>query len=258
MEWKELTGAVQPWQGRKRAGASPTPLAGLHEFALSRRASFIETATPAAERGCRSHWFLCVRVCVVSLSLCSDALPWPFLVFAACSSSVQLSSNVSSRAAQLGPAASTNQPNSCHPVLSASVSALVSRLSSLPATMALQALYKQFLAAPSSSALAQNASLHYITTTTSFHGPTDIIKHLSSQRNQIKKNKEDLLTVVEAQNDLAVQTELSLEFQTTGGAYLPGLDDQFLSDRTVHLAVVSHDDSAPRRAVIVQSNLCLA
>lgn len=111
--------------------------------------------------------------------------------------------------------------------------------------MALQALYKQFLAAPSSSALAQSASLHYITTTTSFYGPTDIIKHLSSQRNQIKKNKEDILAVVEGPNNLAVQTELSLEFQDSGGAYLPGLDDQFLSDRTVYIAVVSAGPAAP-------------
>lgn len=105
--------------------------------------------------------------------------------------------------------------------------------------MALQAVYKQFLAAPTSSALAQNASLHYITTTTSFHGPTDIIKHFNSQRNQIKKNKEDILTVIEGQGALAVQTELELEFQDNGGAYLPGLDDQFLSDRVVCISVVS-------------------
>lgn len=105
--------------------------------------------------------------------------------------------------------------------------------------MALQAVYKQFLAAPNSSALAQNASLHYITTTTSFYGPTDIIKHLNSQRNQIKKSKEEVLNVVEGQGALAVQTELSLEFQENGGAYLPGLDDQFLSDRTVYIPVVS-------------------
>lgn len=105
--------------------------------------------------------------------------------------------------------------------------------------MALQAVYKQFLASPSSSALAQNASLNYITTTTSFHGPTDIIKHLSAQRNQLKKNKEDLLNVVEGQGALAVQTELEIEFQEHGGAYLPGLDDQFLSDRIVNLCVVS-------------------
>lgn len=106
--------------------------------------------------------------------------------------------------------------------------------------MALQAVYKQFLAAPNSSALAQNASLHYITTLTSFYGPTDIIKHLSSTRNQINKHKEELINVVEGQNALAVQAELTLEFQDTGGPYLPGLDDQFLSDRTVHLPVVSH------------------
>ena len=105
--------------------------------------------------------------------------------------------------------------------------------------MALQAVYKQFLAAPNSSALAQNASLHYITTLTSFYGPTDIIKHFNSTRNQIKKNKEELLNVVEGQNALAVQAELTLEFQDSGGPYLPGLDDQFLSDRTVYLPVVS-------------------
>lgn len=105
--------------------------------------------------------------------------------------------------------------------------------------MALQAVYKQFLAAPNSSALAQSASLHYITTTTSFHGPTDIIKHLNSQRNQVKKDKEDILNVVEGQGALAIQTDLSLEFQDSGGAYLPGLDDQFLSDRVVHIPVVS-------------------
>lgn len=106
--------------------------------------------------------------------------------------------------------------------------------------MALQAVYKQFLAAPNSSALAQNASLHYITTLTSFYGPTDIIKHLNSTRNSIKKNKEELINVVEGQNALAVQAELSLEFQDSGGPYLPGLDDQFLADRTVYLPVVSH------------------
>lgn len=107
------------------------------------------------------------------------------------------------------------------------------------ANMALQAVYKQFLASPNSSVLAQNASLHYITTTTSYNGPTDIVKHFSSQRNHIRTKKENVLNVVEGQNTLAVQTELALEFLDNGGAYLPGLDDQFLSDRLVHIAVVS-------------------
>lgn len=121
--------------------------------------------------------------------------------------------------------------------------------------MTLQAVYKQFLAAPSSSALAQNASLHYITSTTSFHGPTDIIKHLSSQRNLIKKNKEEIITVVEGQDALAVQTGLNMEFLENGGAYLPGLDDQFLSDRVVDLAVVSQA-SPLLRTQVTQNMSC--
>lgn len=115
--------------------------------------------------------------------------------------------------------------------------------------MTLQAVYKQFLAAPNSSVLAQNASLHYITTTTSFHGPTDIIKHLSAQRSQIKKNKEDLITVIEGQDALAVQTALAVEFLDNGGPYLPGLDDQFLSDRVVDIPVVSFCPHIPVAAV---------
>ncbi|KAF3764941.1 hypothetical protein M406DRAFT_42756 [Cryphonectria parasitica EP155] len=116
--------------------------------------------------------------------------------------------------------------------------------------MALQAVYKQFLAAPNSSALAQDASLHYITTTTSFYGPTDIIKHLNSQRNLIKKKGEEFITVVEGQGALAVQTELSLEFQDQGGAYLPGLDEQFLYDRVFHIV---RFDSNGKIATVQQS-----
>ncbi|KAK4129577.1 hypothetical protein N657DRAFT_652930 [Parathielavia appendiculata] len=103
--------------------------------------------------------------------------------------------------------------------------------------MALQAAYKQFLASPSSSALAENASLHYVTTTTSFSGATGIIKHLASVRNKIKKKKEDALFAIENQHALALEVDTTLEFVTSGGPYLPGLDDNFLADRTVYLAV---------------------
>jgi hypothetical protein len=104
--------------------------------------------------------------------------------------------------------------------------------------MALQAAYKQFLAAPNSSALAANASLHYITTTTSITSATDIIKHLATLRNKINKKKEDALFALEAQNVLVLEAETTLEFVSSGGPYLPGLDDNFLADRTVHLAIV--------------------
>lgn len=104
--------------------------------------------------------------------------------------------------------------------------------------MALQAAYKQFLAAPNTSFLADDASLHYITSTTSFRGATEILKHLSSVRNQIKKKKEDLLHVVEGQNAIAAEVDTAFEFLTSGGPYLPGLDDNFLADRTVYLPIV--------------------
>ncbi|KAL2165196.1 hypothetical protein VTH06DRAFT_492 [Thermothelomyces fergusii] len=103
--------------------------------------------------------------------------------------------------------------------------------------MALQAAYKQFLASPNSSALADDASLHYVTTTTSFAGAADIVKHLSSLRNKIKKVKQEPLFAVENQHALALEVDTTLEFLTSGGPYLPGLEDNFLADRTVHIAV---------------------
>jgi hypothetical protein len=105
--------------------------------------------------------------------------------------------------------------------------------------MALQAAYKRFLSSPNTSALADDASLHYVTTTTSFTGATEIIKHLSSVRNKIKKNKEDSLFAIENQQALALEAETTLEFVTSGGPYLPGLDDNFLADRIVQIVVVS-------------------
>jgi hypothetical protein len=105
--------------------------------------------------------------------------------------------------------------------------------------MALQSAYKQFLASPNSSFLDLDASLHYVTTTTSFAGSTEIIKHLSSQRNQIKKKKEEFLSLVEGANAIAAEVDTSLEFMSSGGAYLPSLDDNFLADHTVYLPVVS-------------------
>ena len=106
--------------------------------------------------------------------------------------------------------------------------------------MALQAAYKQFLAAPNTSMLADDASLHYITSTTSFRGATEILKHLSSMRNQVKKKREDLMHVVEGQNAIAAEVDTAFEFVTSGGPYLPGLDDNFLADRTVYLPIVSN------------------
>jgi len=107
--------------------------------------------------------------------------------------------------------------------------------------MALQAAYQQFLAAPKESALASNASLHYITTLVTLNGSAAIIKHLGTQSHELKKKEEKLLDAVESANALAVEVHTTVEFVTGGGSYLPGLDDNFLADRVVTFPIVCID-----------------
>ena len=104
--------------------------------------------------------------------------------------------------------------------------------------MALQAVYQQFLASPNSASLSADASLYYITTATVYHGSTDIIKHLGSLRNQLKKNKEAVLSSIESASGLALEIDTALEFMTGGGPYLPRLDENFVTDRKVQVPVV--------------------
>lgn len=101
------------------------------------------------------------------------------------------------------------------------------------------AAYKQFLASPNSSLLADNAKLHYITTLTSFTGAAEIIKHLTALRRQVTKKKEEAFNIVEGQDAIVAEVDTALEFLTSGGTYLPGLDDNFLSDRIAYLSIVS-------------------
>ncbi|PNY23602.1 Uncharacterized protein TCAP_06454 [Tolypocladium capitatum] len=113
------------------------------------------------------------------------------------------------------------------------------------------ATYKKFLAAPNSSLLADKATLLYVTTTTAFSGATEIVKHLNSLQKQVKTKKQDAMLSIEGRivgggNAIAVEVDTALEFQTSGGVYLPGLDDNFLTDRVAHLAIihiVSFDDA---------------
>jgi hypothetical protein len=104
--------------------------------------------------------------------------------------------------------------------------------------MALQAAYRQFLAAPNPSLLADNASLHYITTLITFNGPAEVAKHLASQGRELEKKEEKFLDVIESGNALAVEVHTTIEFLTSGGAYLPSLDDNFLTDRVVTFPIV--------------------
>jgi hypothetical protein len=111
--------------------------------------------------------------------------------------------------------------------------------------MALQSAFKQFLASPNPTFLADNASIHYITTLVTVNSSSEIIKHLSSLTRQLKKKEENFLDVIESENALAVEVETTIEFLTGGGPYLPGLDDNFLADRTVTFPIVRIADESP-------------
>lgn len=102
------------------------------------------------------------------------------------------------------------------------------------------AVYQQFLASPSASVLADKAALHYLTTTTTIAGADDIIKHLEGLRKHLNKKKEEVVNAVEGQSSAAFEIDTALEFLLSGGPYLPGLDDNFITDRDVSLPVVSH------------------
>ncbi|KAI0412805.1 hypothetical protein F5X98DRAFT_307805 [Xylaria grammica] len=111
--------------------------------------------------------------------------------------------------------------------------------------MALAAAYQQFLAAPNPSHLAEGATLNYITTTTTFRGPSDILQHFNTLRRQINKKKENVLSLVHGQSAIAIEIETGLEFVTSGASYLPAMDDNFLADHTVYIPimhVVTFDD----------------
>lgn len=104
--------------------------------------------------------------------------------------------------------------------------------------MSLRAKYERFLAAPTAEALSEKASINYITTLTTITEPVAILKHLVAQAKQLNKKVEKVIGAVEGQSGLCLDVETILEFLSGGGAYLPGLDDNFLADRTVTFPAV--------------------
>ena len=111
--------------------------------------------------------------------------------------------------------------------------------------MTLNDTYQRFLDRPSQGALADKAALHYITTLTSISDAPAIIKHLQVQEKLLKKTKQQVVSVVEGRHALSVDVETTLEFLNGGGAYLPGLDDNFVADRTVTFPMVSPQCPVP-------------
>lgn len=105
--------------------------------------------------------------------------------------------------------------------------------------MSLSARYQAFLARPSSDALVDNATLHYITTLTSISTAPAIVKHFTVQEKLLKKTGDKVLNAIESSNALSLEVETTIQFLNGGGAYLPGLDDNFIADRTVTFPMVS-------------------
>lgn len=104
--------------------------------------------------------------------------------------------------------------------------------------MSLSAKYQAFLAKPTASALTDDAALNYITTLTTINGATAITKHFSVQEKLLKRKGDKVLGRIESSNALSIEVETTLEFIMGGGAYLPGLDDNFVADRTVTFPTV--------------------
>lgn len=102
----------------------------------------------------------------------------------------------------------------------------------------LKSFYQSFLASPSASALNNNASLNYITTLTTINTAAAIIKHHTAHQKVLTKKEEKILSCIEGSDALCLDVETTLEFITGGGAYLPGLDDNFVADRVVTFPMV--------------------
>lgn len=105
----------------------------------------------------------------------------------------------------------------------------------------LLSVYQSFLASPNASALNNDASLNYITTLTTINSAAAIIKHHAAHQKVLTKREEKVLSCVEGSGALCLDVEITLEFNTGGGAYLPGLDDNFLADRVVTFPMVKHN-----------------
>jgi hypothetical protein len=100
------------------------------------------------------------------------------------------------------------------------------------------ATYQAFLATPNASALAPNASINYITTTTAIHEPAAIVKHLQIQQKQVVKKDEKILFTLESDNGVCLETEITLQFNNGGGAFLPGMDENVIDERVVTFPLV--------------------
>ena len=105
--------------------------------------------------------------------------------------------------------------------------------------MSLKAIYERFLDSPNPLSLSENAAYNYITTLTTVNGAGQIVKHLETQnKSVVKKKSHKVIGAVEGQSAVCLDVEYTLEFIADGGAYLPRLDGNFLTDKIVSFPTV--------------------
>ncbi|TKA61671.1 hypothetical protein B0A49_11556 [Cryomyces minteri] len=98
--------------------------------------------------------------------------------------------------------------------------------------------YQQFLANPTAVALADKSSINYVPTLTTINQPAAIIKHLQTQAKILKKKSEKVLGAIESSDALSADVEMTVEFLSGGGAYLPQVEENFLADRMATFPMV--------------------
>lgn len=104
--------------------------------------------------------------------------------------------------------------------------------------MSLQQVYTRFLASPDSKALFESPSMHFITTLITINSTEEILKYLTREPTFLKKRIEKPLSAIENSDSLVLEMETEMEFISSGGNYLPALDDNFLADQVVMVPIV--------------------
>ncbi|KAF3928224.1 hypothetical protein AA313_de0207097 [Arthrobotrys entomopaga] len=100
-------------------------------------------------------------------------------------------------------------------------------------------LYTEFLANPKKEVLHAQAGLHYVgSTSNSYQSNIAIVGHLQKEGLYYNKKEQKVLSSVESANSIAVEFSNVIEFTNGGGALLPGLDDNFVTDQTVTFPMV--------------------
>lgn len=81
--------------------------------------------------------------------------------------------------------------------------------------------------------------MHFITTLITINSAEAITKYLARESSQLKKRVEKPLSAIENADSLVLEMQTEMEFISSGGNYLPALDDNFLTDQVAMVPIVS-------------------